>query len=111
MRLSSKNFNHLSQRTARFYRVAFYVVTMILAIQLFGAGHHKHDLTEISSDCVSCDLAAHLPSGIPPVSIDVAPTLTIFYYYFAALPLYFFISQKSYLIPHSQAPPPRIPSL
>ena len=105
MQLSSKNFSHRLQSTNRFYRVALYIAMSILVVQLIGMAFHKHDITEDSSDCVSCYLAAHLPSGVPPVSMDIAPTLTILYYRLASLPRYFFVAQQSYLVPLSQAPP------
>jgi hypothetical protein len=66
---------------------------------------HHHPITEESSECVSCYLASHLPSGTPSVNVDVAPNLTILCYQLASIPFYFFLARQSYLIPLSQAPP------
>ncbi|HXA47232.1 MAG TPA: hypothetical protein VNW52_06360 [Burkholderiaceae bacterium] len=103
MLLESKIFN--CRHTNRLWRVALYAAIVIFVIQLASLGFHRHDLTEESSDCVSCYLAAHVPSGTPAVSVDVAPTLTIMFYQLVPAALYFFVAQQSYLIPHSQAPP------
>jgi hypothetical protein len=77
----------------------------VVALQLIGAAYHRHDLVDESPDCVSCYLTAHVPSPIPPVSADVLPSLTILHYRIASLPIYLFVAQQSYLIPHSHAPP------
>jgi hypothetical protein len=108
MLLGSQHFNH--RFANRIARGALYIAMIVFVAQLMGMGFHNHDITEESHECVSCNLAAHLPSGTPAVSIDVAPTLTILYYQVAPLPFYFFLARQSYLIPHSQAPP-RHPSL
>ena len=95
------------QYANRCWRGAVYLAIVIFSVQLFCLGFHNHELTEESSDCVSCVLAAHLPSGTPSLTVDVAPTLTILFYQLAPTPLYFFLVQQSYLIPRSQAPPRR----
>ena len=91
----------------RFGRIALYLALAIFVVQLLGMGFHRHDITEERSDCVSCVLAAHMPSGTPAVSLNVAPTVALLIYLVAVVPLYIFLGQTSYLIPLSQAPPRR----
>ena len=106
MLLSNMNCNR--QYANRLWQGVRYLAIVIFVVQLVGMGFHKHEITEESSECASCILAAHLPSGTPSVTIDVAPTLTILFYRLVPIPLYFFLAQQSYLIPLSHAPPLRI---
>ena len=106
MRLGNKTIHRYY--TNRLWRGVFYVAMAIFVAQLLGLGFHRHDITEESSDCMSCYFAAHMPSGAPPVSIVAAPTLMILHYQLVVTSLYFFLTQQSYLIPLSQAPPRHI---
>lgn len=103
MQLGNKNWSRICAN--RLGRVAAYLALAIFMLQLLGLGFHRHDITEVHDDCVSCVVAAHLPSGIPPASLDVAPTVALLFYTVATVPLYAFLAQQSYLIPLSQAPP------
>jgi hypothetical protein len=105
MQLSHKHSSRGSTGKAGLYRLLHWLVLTIVTLQLIGAACHRHDLADQSPDCVSCYLAAHVPSPIPPVSADVLPSPTILHYRIASLPAYLFVAQQSYLIPHSQAPP------
>ncbi len=98
-------------RKARFHRVVACVVLLMLAIQLFGMAHHKHAYAETASDCAACSFAQHLPSGLPPFAVEVAPTVALVSYQrMAFVSILFVLSQSNYLIPHAQAPPVHIPS-
>jgi len=103
MLLGSNNFNR--RYANRLWRGLLYGAIVIFVAQLLSLGFHHHDITEESPDCVSCYLTAHVPSGTPTVSVDIAPTLTILFYHVVPAALYFFLAQQSFLIPHSQAPP------
>jgi hypothetical protein len=72
---------------------------------------HKHDITEESSDCVSCYLAAHVPSHAPAAPAAIIAAFLVFVYRVALQPIYFHVAAQSYLIPNSQAPPQAFPSL
>jgi hypothetical protein len=89
----------------RLYQVALWLAAFVIALQLVGMAFHKHDLTEQSDNCVSCYMAAQLPSGMPKAPAEVLITLAALVYRIALQPIYFFIAEQSYLIPPSQAPP------
>jgi hypothetical protein len=103
MQLGNKNWSRICAN--RLGRVGLYLALAIFVIQLLGLGFHRHDVTEEHDDCASCVMAAHLPSGTPAVSLDVAPTVALLFYTIAAVSFYVFLAQQSYLIPLSQAPP------
>jgi hypothetical protein len=105
MQLDRKHFCRGSIGKFGSYRLLHWFVLVIVTLQLIGAGFHHHDVLEESDDCVSCYMVAHVPSPMPPVSLDVLPSLTILPYQIASLPIYLFVAQQSYLIPHAQAPP------
>ncbi|MGZ3237641.1 MAG: hypothetical protein ACXU8A_09730 [Burkholderiaceae bacterium] len=106
MQLTVKD-NFSAKRTAkiRLYQIAFWLMTLVLTLQLIGMAFHKHDLTEDSSDCVSCYLAAHVPSHVPAAPAAIIAAFLIFVYRIALQPIYVHVVPQSYLIPHSQAPP------
>ena len=106
MLLGNRKFGR--NNTNCLWQVVLYVVTAIFVVQMLGTGYHHHDLTKVDDDCVSCVLAAHMPSGPPDVSIHVEPTVALLIYLVAVAPLYVFLGQPSYLIPLSQAPPRRV---
>ncbi|HEY8099873.1 MAG TPA: hypothetical protein VIF82_03905 [Burkholderiaceae bacterium] len=89
----------------RLYQLAFWLMTLVLTLQLVGMAFHKHDLTEEHSDCVSCYLAAHVPSHVPAAPAVIIAAFLIFVYRIALQPIYFHIVPHSFLIPHSHAPP------
>lgn len=105
MQFSHKHSSRGLPGKAGLYRVLYWLVLTVVTLQLIGAAYHRHNLADLSPDCTSCYLTAHVPSPIPPVSADVLPSPIILHYRIASLPIYLFVAQQSYLIPHSQAPP------
>lgn len=86
------------------------LAALVLALQLIGSGIHKHDVTaDDAPDCVSCYMAAHLPTGVPPVNVVLQAIALVLAYRLARLPQTFYVARQSYLIPLAQAPP-RLPS-
>jgi hypothetical protein len=87
-------------------RALLTLAALVLALQLIGSGLHKHDLTtDDASDCVSCYIAAHLPTGVPPVNVVLQAITLVLAYRLARLPQTPCLARQSYLIPPSQAPP------
>jgi hypothetical protein len=105
MQLSHTHFGRGSAGKRGLYRLLYWLVLIIVTLQLIGAGHHHHSLTDQSRDCVSCYITAHFPPPIPSVGAVVLPSPAVLNYQIAPLPIYLFVAQQSYLIPHSQAPP------
>ena len=77
----------------------------IFVAQMVGSGFHRHDLTKEDTDCVSCYLSAHVPSSTPNVDIGPAAPLAYLSYVIEAVCIYASFISRSYLVPHSQAPP------
>lgn len=90
----------------RFYQIALWCAIAILVAQLIGMAFHSHSLLEESGECVSCNLAAHVPAppSLLPVMVLV-PTLVFAYYLVPDKAHFFAIPLRSYLTPHAQAPP------
>ena len=105
MRVTVKQFSvgHLTGK--RFSRALLWLAMVVLTLQLIGAAHHKHGLTDQSSDCVSCYIAAHFPADIPPVAAEILSALAILAYCIVLLPLSTVVATQHYLTPPSQAPP------
>jgi hypothetical protein len=92
-------------------RVLLALAALVLALQLIGSVVHKHDLTvDDAPDCVSCYVAAHLPTGAPPVNVVLQAIALVLVYRLARLPQTPCVARQSYLIPPSQAPPRQLPS-
>ena len=87
------------------YPLRHWVLLCVFTLQLLGMAWHQHDLTETTSECVSCYLAAQLPSGapVPPVVILVALAVVLFH--IAPLSTKSFVAVDGYLTPPAQAPP------
>ena len=77
----------------------------VFTLQLLGMAWHQHDLGDTSHDCVSCYLAAQLPSGgiVSPVMVLVALAVVLFH--IAPLATKSFIAIDGYLAPPAHAPP------
>ena len=102
-----KNLGARIRAATGFCRIVVCFALIIFITQSIGSARHNHGITEQASDCVSCYFAGNFPSDIPSPSIDVLPTLTIVSYWIAAIVVYSYVAQLSYLVPHSQAPPPQ----
>ncbi|WP_211461919.1 hypothetical protein [Collimonas silvisoli] len=90
----------------RMQQIALWLALAILVLQLVGMAFHNHSLADVSSDCVSCDLAADFPSPVSSSPVPVLTPVLIFAYRAAVELVYAFIpAQEHYLTPHSQAPP------
>lgn len=107
MRLIVEPHFHARRRfKLRLQQFALWLALAVLVLQLVGMAFHHHSLAEISSDCVSCDLAADFPSPVPSSPVPVLTPVLVFAYRSAVELVYAFIpAQKHYLTPHSQAPP------
>jgi hypothetical protein len=107
MRLIVEPHFHARRRfKLRLQQLALWLALAILVLQLVGMAFHNHSLADVSSDCVSCDLAADFPSPVPSSPVPVLTPVLVFAYRTAVEQAYAFIpAQKHYLIPHSQAPP------
>ncbi|WP_211440628.1 hypothetical protein [Collimonas humicola] len=107
MRLIVESHFHARRRfKLRLQQCALWLALAILVLQLVGMAFHKHSLAEVSSDCISCDLAADFPAPAPSTPVPVLTPVLVFVYSSAAEPAYSFTpAQKHYLTPHSQAPP------
>jgi hypothetical protein len=100
------HFHARSRFKLRLQQFALWLALTILVVQLVGTAFHHHSLAEISSDCISCDLAADFSSPVPSSPVPVLTPVLVFAYRTAVEPFYAFIpAQKHFLIPHSQAPP------
>jgi hypothetical protein len=108
MQLSINHFRRGLKRKTGFYRLVFWFALIILTLQLIGMTHHNHSLAENDRDCVSCYLSVHVPTTIPPVTIDLVPTQLVLLYWIPSLPIYNFVVATSYLIPLALAPPHRL---
>ncbi|PUA19928.1 hypothetical protein C7W93_09005 [Glaciimonas sp. PCH181] len=99
-------FSDRRRRKTRFQQLAFWLALTILVVQLIGMAFHDHGVAEESTDCVSCNLAAHFPA--PPSLVPIAAVVPVLVFVYYVLPdaAYFFVPQNQrYLIPHPQAPP------
>jgi hypothetical protein len=107
MRLIVEPHFHARRRfKLRLQQFALWLALAVLVLQLVGMAFHHHSLAEISSDCVSCDLAADFPSPVPSSPVPALAPVLVFAYRNAVELVYAFIpAQKHYLTPHSQAPP------
>jgi hypothetical protein len=98
-------FSGTQHRKTRYQRVVMLFVLVFLALQLIGAGSHKHAYTDHEPDCAAC-LVADMPAGVPPPAAVVAPVALL-----AGLPLPVaqpgdrLAAEANYLTPPSQAPP------
>lgn len=93
------------QHRTRFQRVVMALVLLMLSVQLLGVAFHKHDYADTGADCASCTFTHHLPSGLPDLHIDVAPSVAPLGYRVLVAVVYCFAAPVSFLIPRSQAPP------
>lgn len=103
MQHGRKNSQHRTPSISN--RIVLLFALLIFVLQLTGLVFHKHDISEQPSNCVSCVLAAHMSSDVPPVASHVSPALLVLRYQITTLPVYFFLAQHSYLVPPSHAPP------
>lgn len=97
-----------SQRLAKspLSRALLALAALVLMLQLFGSSVHKHDLSDVAPDCVSCYIATHLPTGVPPVNVILQAIALGLAYRIARQPQYLYMAvQDGYLTPPSQAPP------
>ncbi|MFD2274054.1 hypothetical protein ACFS07_31925 [Undibacterium arcticum] len=76
----------------------------LFTLQMLGMAWHRHDLTEASSDCVSCCLAAQLPSGGPASPVVALVALTVVLSRIAPQSIKSFVAVDGYLSPPAQAP-------
>lgn len=90
---------------SRFSSALLWLAAFVLALQLIASGFHKHDIAEQSSDCVSCQIAAHFPADLPAVGTALQAVFLVVAYRLARLPQYYYVAEQSYLIPPRQAPP------
>jgi hypothetical protein len=96
------------QVVAWLQEAAQWLIVIVLALQLIGSTAQKHRLANVSGDCASCYLAAHLPLHTRPPALAPFTPSTIFICGIGEQPSYVFVAQQSYLIPFSQAPPAEI---
>ena len=86
-------------------RVALYIATLVLAIQLFSMGFPRHALTEQVSDCVSCYSASQLLGDAPVATLTVAAAVVAVYCQLLSLPTSRFVDVALFFTPPSHAPP------
>lgn len=86
-------------------RVALTIATLVLTIQLFSMGFHRHALTEQVSDCVSCYSASQVPGGAPATALTVAAVAVATYLQLLSLPTSRIVDVALFITPPSHAPP------
>ncbi|MHB1676648.1 MAG: hypothetical protein ACYCSS_03780 [Sulfuriferula sp.] len=87
-------------------RVLFFLLAVLLSLQLFALTQHHHDLSTQSDHCSACQLANNF-TGDPPVMPAVFLLTTLFLAYFIllhALQIDHPVLHR-HLRPLSQAPP------
>ena len=111
MPLTIDHLRSNSLTKSRLRQIVLWLAVFVLTLQLLGLAFHRHDLTQDSSDCVSCYMATQLPAGTPKAPAEILIALAALVYRIALLPFYFFVAEQSYLIPLSQAPPQPTPAI
>ncbi|MGZ9710066.1 hypothetical protein ACXX82_04530 [Glaciimonas sp. GNP009] len=90
----------------RFYQIALWCAVAILVAQLIGIAFHRHSLLEESRECVSCNLAVHVPAPPSLLPLMALVPMLVFVYHLAPDKAHFFaLPLRGYLTPHSHAPP------
>lgn len=90
----------------RLWRWMLALCAIVFALQMLAASAHSHGLADQLDDCVVCQVANHLPAGVPGTPPTLLAVFLAVAYLLARLPAArAHIAPPSYLIPPRQAPP------
>ncbi len=98
-------FNASKNHRKPLLRLLMGLALLLLALQLISSERHNHAYAESDAGCSSCFFAHHVPSSLPPVTPALVPVLALTSYPLPAFVPHEYLTRRSYLIPHAQAPP------
>lgn len=81
------------------------MLALVLCLQLVLASQHHHDIAEISPDCISCVLSAHVPTAPPPpLVLGLVSVALLWFIVDLRVPLSNTL-RTTYILPLAHAPP------